>query len=355
MKITRSSKCSLKFLNKTKRILLEKIMMEYSRCVNVFISKLNKTDKPSILVKSFLAHCEDSWLSQRLLQNAAREALDMVKTSKDDKKPLHSAKRMCLNANICQMGDPSQEFDLWLKIRSIGNKEKLNIPLKKHTHFNKLNERGKLLNYFIVTKDYIQFSFEIETGPKKEIKKIVGLDTGIKHLATLSDNKHIGSDIEEIIRKINNKKHGSKGQKRKRAHLKQRIGEVAKEVCASYDLIVVERLTNITKGIKVKRRLTKNIRRVLGASNINYWLNRLKMTCEEKNVSFRTVLPFYTSQKCNACGHIEKKNRSSQDKFLCQSCGHVDNADVNAAKNILERFITGKYGSCYKPLYSSMK
>jgi putative transposase len=355
MKINRSSKCSLKFLNKNKKILLEKIIIEYSSCVNVFISKLNKTDKPSILVKSFLKHCENSWLSQRLLQNAAREALDMVKSAKDNKKPIHNAKRMCLNANICQFGESSQEFDLWLKLRSIGNKEKLNIPLKKHIHFNRLNEKGSLLNYFIITKNYVQFSFEIETGPKKEVKSVIGIDTGIKHLASLSNGEHIGSDIEDIIKQINNKQHGSKGQQRKRLHLKQRIGEVAKEICKSYDLVVVERLTNITKGTKVKRRLTKNIRRVLGASNINYWLRRLQMTCEEMNVSFRTVLPFYTSQRCNACGHTEKKNRSTQDKFLCQSCGHSDNADINAAKNILERFITGKYGSCYKPLYLSIK
>jgi len=33
-------------------------------------------------------------------------------------------------------------------------------------------------------------------------------------------------------------------------------------------------------------------------------------------------------------------------------CYHTDNADINAALNILARFITGKYGSCYKPLMS---
>ena len=31
-------------------------------------------------------------------------------------------------------------------------------------------------------------------------------------------------------------------------------------------------------------------------------------------------------------------------------CYHTDNADINAALNILARFVTGKYGSCYKPL-----
>ena len=44
----------------------------------------------------------------------------------------------------------------------------------------------------------------------------------------------------------------------------------------------------------------------------------------------------YTSQRCSACGHVEKGNRTSQAEFLCLSCGHEANAELNAAINILE-------------------
>jgi len=47
------------------------------------------------------------------------------------------------------------------------------------------------------------------------------------------------------------------------------------------------------------------------------------------------VNPRHTSQTCSSCGHRAKENRVSQDIFRCQVCGHEDNADVNAAKNIL--------------------
>jgi putative transposase len=43
----------------------------------------------------------------------------------------------------------------------------------------------------------------------------------------------------------------------------------------------------------------------------------------------------YTSQRCGRCGHVHADNRVSQSVFLCQSCGHIENADVNAARNIL--------------------
>lgn len=49
------------------------------------------------------------------------------------------------------------------------------------------------------------------------------------------------------------------------------------------------------------------------------------------------VNPAYTSQTCHACGHVAKENRESQAVFHCVACGHEDNADHNAALNILDK------------------
>src|SRR5690606_34619182 len=43
-----------------------------------------------------------------------------------------------------------------------------------------------------------------------------------------------------------------------------------------------------------------------------------------------------TSQTCNLCSDVNPLNRVSQSKFKCRACGHEENADVNAAKNILK-------------------
>lgn len=98
---------------------------------------------------------------------------------------------------------------------------------------------------------------------------------------------------------------------------------------------------------KVKRLLTKNIRRSIGIWNWKYWLMRIEQQCEENRISFRSVAPYYTSQTCPNCNHVDRKNRNGIE-FKCQSCGHTDNADINAALNIMNRFILGKYGSQYK-------
>lgn len=45
----------------------------------------------------------------------------------------------------------------------------------------------------------------------------------------------------------------------------------------------------------------------------------------------------YTSQTCSVCGVTDPASRVSQARFVCTACGHIENADINAAKNILRR------------------
>lgn len=123
---------------------------------------------------------------------------------------------------------------------------------------------------------------------------------------------------------------------------------VKEVVTDDIQLVVVEKLKNLNKNTKVKRRLTKNIRRSIGSWTYRYWLDRLQRECEFRRSKFRSVYPYYTSQRCSSCGFTDRGNRLGE-VFRCQSCGHVGNADVNAARNILDRFLTGPYGARYKP------
>jgi hypothetical protein len=61
----------------------------------------------------------------------------------------------------------------------------------------------------------------------------------------------------------------------------------------------------------------------------------LEQKAERYGREIRVVNPAYTSQQCSCCGHIEKANRKTQADFRCVQCGHTENADINAAKNIL--------------------
>jgi len=63
---------------------------------------------------------------------------------------------------------------------------------------------------------------------------------------------------------------------------------------------------------------------------------QLEYKCRWYGSELVAVNPAYTSQRCSGCGHTEAGNRRSQAVFCCLACGHAENADQNAAKNILE-------------------
>jgi len=404
MKITRSTKCSTKFATDKKKKELQTILKEYGKVVNIFIDYfwINPTDKTQLL-KPIVDIPKDSWLSARLRKVAAREALDMIgavknvfewnkdqiqstinalekriKNTKSDSrknrrkinnwykklkaykskivmiqphKPKHKGYKMSVSCTIGELQKPkkvTKDFDAWLHLASIGNKITIDIPIKFHKHYKELERKGQRLNSYIITKDYVQFCFERETGPKKEVKNIVGVDTGINALASTSDKLQFGKDIKGLIEKSKRCKKGSKGKQRAINTIKQRINEVAKEVIKNKDLVIVEKLSNLNSNSKLKGRLSKNIRSSIGSWNYAYWLNRLEMNCEENRVSFRTVSPYNTSITCPVCNLADSRNRNGE-VFKCQACGYTGNADINAALNIVQRFLTGKYGSCYKP------
>jgi putative transposase len=364
MKLIRSSKCSTKFATKHKLNELKTILAEYGKVCNFFIEHFwnNGTPPKSELLKDIVdLPINDTWLSARLRKVAAREAIDMILSAKERWKnkpnkmkiPVHKGRRMYVSCTIAELQskDDSKEFDAWLHLQSIGGDYIFDLPIKFHKHFNKLSLQGKRLNSYIITEKYIQFSFEIETGKKKIGVNAIGIDTGIKALASLNNGAQFGLDTESLIERIKRCEQGSNGQKQARRAFKQRIDEVAKEIVREFkhiDLVVVEALKNMNYKSKLKRRLSKNMRRSIGTWAYRYWLMRLEQACETNRVSFRTVAPFYTSQTCPSCGQVDRGNRVGQ-VFRCLRCGHTGNADIVAARNILTRFLTGLYGARYQP------
>lgn len=364
MKIKRSVKCSLKFANPSKIGSLRGVLVEYGRVVNGFVD-LFWVDCPSKaeLLKPVVDAVPSS-LTARLRKVAAREAIDMIQAvrrrweKKPEKagKPVHSGSRMYVSSTIASLKPADgTSFDAWLHLSCLGAGLILDLPIKYHKQFRKWSARGKRLESYIITADYVQFCFAVETGPKQAPLACVGIDTGIKALASLSTGEQLGADIEAGIDRIKRCKHGSGGQRRASRALRQRMAEVAREVTDKATLIVVEDLTGITLNRKrtPRRRLGQSMRRSIGRWNVRYWLTRLEMTCEEKNVSFRSVSARYTSQTCSSCGYVDRRNRTGE-LFKCLDCGYQANADVQASLNILSRFLTGPYGAGCKPACPSM-
>lgn len=354
MKITRSSKTTLKFLTQKKRVILYEVMDEYSRLVNLFISMFwDKNFKISDLTKE-ITNLPESWLSARMRQCAAREALGMVAGARnkaiakgeDPIRPVHTGKKMILSAQIVAIENGRNSFDLWLVLSSIGNNIKLYIPLKRHRHFNWFSE-WKISNTVIIHRNYVQFSFEKETGTKKTEGQSIGVDVGINHLLATSEKQLIGSDVRSLINIIKRKKQNSRAYIRAKKTLSYYLHKVVKDSLHWKELwlVVVEKLKDLKKGKQPDR--GKTFRKTLSNWNYGELLNIIQMRCEENRVFFRSINPYKTSQACPSCSHIERGNRVGEN-FRCLKCGYSEHADIVGSFNILTRFTTGRYGAGFQ-------
>ena len=375
MKITRSSKCYFnKWLTKSKMSELKDILQEYAHICNYFVEKYE--NEVPIEKKFDLLHAEHiqtcisetkTFLTARLVKQAFSEAYGAIQSAKSnaenrkDKKyfrPTFNGKKMVLSECSQKHGIAENTilFDYNITLKCLrtdkGRGYKISIPLKKHVQFNKWNNIGKVAKSVTITDKYVMFSFEVETGEKKQEGSMLGFDFGMKRLGTLSNGNIIGENIEQLLYELQRKKRCSKAYYRKKEEIREYINREIKRIDFNeVKLIVVEKLKNMKYKMKERGRLSKNIRSVFYNLSYRQVINRIQMLSEECRTVFRSTNPFYTSQECSHCGHIEKGNRLSQELFVCQKCDYTDNADNNASKVILKRFTTGTYGSCYKQEY----
>ena len=338
----RKSTINLKFANIGKLKKLKEVAEEYIRVVNIFITNLWEQHQFSgNFVKDTTV---ESWLSARLKQAAAKQALSIVKSQRKKKKkhmPILKRLSLELDSRFIDIKQDVNHFDIWIKFSSIGNKIIINLPSQKHFHFNRFIKNGwtikKSIRLRINENGYfVDIFFEKATPVLRKTGKQKAIDIGYKKLIVSSDGEFIGDDL--IYEKIANKKQGSKAFKRA---LIER-NEIVNTSCKLLDLNNVKELfAEDLKGVKHKSkgRIRKKFNNKLQRWVYKDVLNKLTMLCEETGILFRKIPPQYTSQRCSSCGVICKSNRNGE-VYKC-ACGMLMDADLNASINILH---IGKYG-----------
>ena len=117
---------------------------------------------------------------------------------------------------------------------------------------------------------------------------------------------------------------------------------IAKEVTDGLGTLAVDDLkaSNMTRRGRGKRGLNRS----MSYARLAALRARMERTAENRGVEVETVSGRNTSIACNACKHIDKNSRRTQSEFVCVRCGHEDNADANAARNILSLVETRRQG-----------
>jgi len=339
----RKSTINLKFANIGKLEKLKEIAEEYQRVVNIFIDILWEQRQFS---GSFVKNTTvDSWLSARLKQAAAKQALSIVKSQRKKKKkhkPTLNKLVMEFDSRFIDINQDVNSFDIWIKLSSIGNKIIINLPSQKHFHFNRFLQGGWVIKKSIRVRInengcFADIFFEKDASALKTQGKQKGIDIGYKKLIVSSDGEFIGDHL--IYEKIARKKQGSKAFKRA---LIER-DELVNISCKALELndvkeLFAENLKNVK--YKSKGKLRKKFVNKLQRWTYPKVLRKLTMLCEEAGVLFTLKSPAFTSQRCSNCGEIHKKNRKGEF-FKCVSCNFESDADYNASLNLL---FMGTYG-----------
>ena len=112
------------------------------------------------------------------------------------------------------------------------------------------------------------------------------------------------------------------------------------DIARRFDVIRVEdlQITNMTRSAKGTRGDPgRNVRQKAGLNRgiLRSGWGLLVRRLEDKAPGrVEKIKPHYTSQRCSACGQVDRDSRESQAVFRCTACGFACNADVNAARNI---------------------
>lgn len=202
--------------------------------------------------------------------------------------------------------------------------------------------KKEINNWFVI------FTVETAIEPLPKTGESVGIDAGIASFLTLSDGTEIENNrfyqstqkkLRVASRAVSRKKKG--GNNRKKAVLKlrkihQKIKnqrgdyqhKVSTWLIKHYDFLAIEKL-NLAGMVK------SNLGKSLNDAAIGYFYEKLRYKAEKAGRVIVEVPAHFTSQTCSNCGHCEKANRKTQANFVCLKCSHNQNADWNAAKNIL--------------------
>jgi putative transposase len=195
---------------------------------------------------------------------------------------------------------------------------------------------------------FIAFAYEQEHQPTIKQHEVVGVDLGVKVLATLSTGvvfpnpKHYKTSLgklKQLSRKLARKVKGSNNRYKAKIQLAKchaRIANLRKEnlhqittfLCKNHAKIVVEDLN--TYGMLSNHKLAQVI------AECGFYEFKRQLEYKAKKFGCEIIVAsrwFPSSKTCSNCGHIQDMPLKERT-YNCGSCSHSIDRDLNAAMNL---------------------
>jgi putative transposase len=240
------------------------------------------------------------------------------------------------------------------------NEEKLVIPKFKEGIKINLHRKidGEIL-FATITKSttgkyYVSITCEVNYKPFDKTGSKVGIDTGIKDLAILSDGKTyenikvLKSKLKKLKyqqRQLSKKQKGSNSRQKQKIKLslthekitnirKDYLHKISTEIVKNQDIISVEDLS--VKNMMKNHKLAQSLSDV----SLGMFYTMLEYKSKWNDKSFVKIDRFFPSSKtCSNCGWIYQDLNLSIREWTCSSCNEHHDRDLNASKNILKQGI----------------
>ena len=247
----------------------------------------------------------------------------------------------------------------WTKLSLLTTEGRINLDIQVPACYEKyldcdvkestlLKKNGAFYFCFVFAK-------EVNIQSSCRDSQVLGVDLGVNKLAVTSDNQFYGTEIKKKRQKRDRKvaEIQSKGTHEAHNRIKEmgsrwkrfidwRNHTISREIVDAVDqgdVIVLENLEHIRES----------------SSSDTEWVHKwsfrdlqdkIEYKSNLKGVKVEYVDPQDTSNECSECGHISEDNRK-KGFFECEECGFSLDADLNASRNIAQRYMrnTGQAGS----------
>jgi putative transposase len=182
----------------------------------------------------------------------------------------------------------------------------------------------------------------------------VGIDVGLRHLATLSNGDTIDlpdmerslNRIEFLKKRLERQQPGSQRYYRTKKQIARKYHHLsnvtrdthhkeAVKLCRNYDTICMETLN--VAGMRKDTKTTGGIafNSQLHRAALALFIDRVRQKCEDTGTHFVAIDRFEpTTKTCNACGHVLPTIDLDTKEWTCPVCGTHHDRDHNAAINI---------------------
>ena len=199
-------------------------------------------------------------------------------------------------------------------------------------------------------KYYAVFNIENEIPEFPKTNQFVGIDLGMRTLATLDnglkianlDVTHEENMIKKYQKRLSRQKNNSNRYKKtlktywkwidqKKNKIKDHYHKTTTKIVKKYDIIILEDL-NI-KGMFQNPHYSPKLQKIAWKK----FVEMLKYKAEIYGKTLRQISRWYPSSKiCSNCGHYNK-DLKYETEWKCPQCQKTHDRDINAAKNILKQ------------------